>query len=263
MTQPIRYPDATAFLASHGPRLRRREAVNNFILGLAQTGSPAQFLACGDALAALSGHGISLAAGSPPPDLRRLARALSLARFELHSAFGPQLETRTFALAWRRATGHPLSLSRDALAYRLSRLRTLPEAPGVARLADPADHRLLRRWLARFRSETGFGVSTQDAPRILRSPEWWLWEDSAEPVSMLRLARVGPHSARVAYVYTPPAARGCGYAGALTAHVSALALARGDRALYLFTDAANDTANRLYRRIGYRRIGPFAQYQFT
>lgn len=260
MTQPVRYETAAAFLAAHGAWLRRREASNNLILGLAEAGSAARYLAVGQAVASISRRGVSIAAGSETPGIRALARAL--VGEELQSTFGPQAETRVFVDAFRRAAHVQVKHSRDSWAYRLSRLKCMPEASGVARLAHPEDHRLMRRWLARFGEETGFGVSAEEAPRMLRSPEWWLWENEAEPVAMLRLARVGARAARVAYVYTPPPARGCGYAGALTAYVSALALARGDRALYLFTDAANAVANRLYRRIGYRTVGSFVQYQF-
>ena len=58
---------------------------------------------------------------------------------------------------------------------------------------------------------------------------------------------------RVAGVYTPPAWRGRGYAGAVTAAATRAAYAAGARHVCLFTDAANPTANGVYERLGYRR----------
>ena len=70
------------------------------------------------------------------------------------------------------------------------------------------------------------------------------------------VARVGP-------VYTPPAERGHGYATALVAHVSDVALQRGRRACYLHTDLANATSNAMYQRIGYERICDAVDLRFT
>jgi GNAT superfamily N-acetyltransferase len=61
------------------------------------------------------------------------------------------------------------------------------------------------------------------------------------------MVRVGP-------VYTPPELRGRGYAGAVTATVSHVALDAGVTDVLLYTDLANPTSNALYQRIGYRPV---------
>jgi predicted GNAT family acetyltransferase len=61
------------------------------------------------------------------------------------------------------------------------------------------------------------------------------------------VVRVGP-------VYTPPALRGRGYAGAVTGAVTSAAIAAGAREVVLFTDLANPTSNALYRRLGYQPV---------
>jgi len=58
----------------------------------------------------------------------------------------------------------------------------------------------------------------------------------------------------VAPVYTPPEHRGRGYAAAATAAVTRRLLDAGTREVLLFTDLANPTSNRLYRRLGYRPV---------
>jgi predicted GNAT family acetyltransferase len=61
------------------------------------------------------------------------------------------------------------------------------------------------------------------------------------------MARVGP-------VYTPPALRRRGYAGAATAAASQAALDAGARVVVLYTDLANPTSNALYQRLGHRPV---------
>lgn len=66
----------------------------------------------------------------------------------------------------------------------------------------------------------------------------------------------------MAPVYTPADLRGHGYAGAVTAEVSRVALESGTAEVLLFTDLANPTSNGLYQRIGYRGVADFAQWEF-
>ena len=52
--------------------------------------------------------------------------------------------------------------------------------------------------------------------------------------------------------------RGTGYATALVTHLSAWAFASGAIGCTLFTDLANPASNRIYERIGHRRVGTCA-----
>jgi predicted GNAT family acetyltransferase len=54
---------------------------------------------------------------------------------------------------------------------------------------------------------------------------------------------------------TPPAHRGHGCATSLVAHASTWALGSGAIGCTLFTDLAHPVSNRIYERIGYRRVG--------
>ncbi|MFD8547301.1 GNAT family N-acetyltransferase [Streptomyces sp. NPDC059649] len=81
-----------------------------------------------------------------------------------------------------------------------------------------------------------------------------LWEDRGRPVSMAGVTRTLAGTARVTPFHTPPELRGRGFAGAVTAAVSAAARSAGAREVVLFTDLANPTSNALYRRLGYRAV---------
>jgi hypothetical protein len=89
----------------------------------------------------------------------------------------------------------------------------------------------------------------------------YLWEDG-EPVSLCGVGGPTPNGIRIGPVYTPPASRGRGYASALVAAVSQAALDAGRRFCFLFTDAANPTANHIYQQIGYEHVRDVLVYDF-
>ena len=73
-------------------------------------------------------------------------------------------------------------------------------------------------------------------------------------MSLTGVGGLTPHGIRVGPVYTPPELRGRGYASNLVAAASQAALDDGRRALFLFTDLANPTSNRIYQAIGYEPV---------
>jgi hypothetical protein len=94
-----------------------------------------------------------------------------------------------------------------------------------------------------------------------RLSESYLWEDP-QPVSLACIARYTPHGAIVGPVYTPPEARGHGYASACVAALSQSLLDRGREFCALFTNMANPTSNHIYQEIGYQPCEEFAEYRF-
>ena len=72
-----------------------------------------------------------------------------------------------------------------------------------------------------------------------------------------------PHGIRVGPVYTPPEQRGRGYASNLVAEVSQLQLDAGRTFVFLFTDLANPTANKIYQAIGYEPVNDVDEYDFA
>jgi predicted GNAT family acetyltransferase len=72
-----------------------------------------------------------------------------------------------------------------------------------------------------------------------------------------------PNGIRIGPVYTPPQRRSRGYATSLTAAASADQLGRGRRFVFLFTDLANPTSNKIYQAIGYRPVCDVDMYRFT
>ena len=91
----------------------------------------------------------------------------------------------------------------------------------------------------------------------------YLWEDQGAIVSVVGAGGETPNGIRIGPVYTPPEARGNGYASSLTAAASQDQLDRGRRFVFLFTDLANPTSNRIYQAIGYEPVIDVDMYRFA
>ena len=71
-----------------------------------------------------------------------------------------------------------------------------------------------------------------------------------------------PNGIRVNFVYTPDENRGRGYASNLVAAISQHHLDAGKRFVFLHTDQANPTSNRIYQRIGYAPVSNSERWTF-
>ena len=151
--------------------------------------------------------------------------------------------------------------------YALEHVVPVTGVPGAMRPALVSDRDLARAWFQAFADEVleAGGPTDADAEarqnrsidaRLGGGPTSGiaLWADGGEVVSLAGFGGDTPHGTRIGPVYTPPARRGCGYASALTAELSAQLLVGGRRFCFLYTDLANPTSNRIYQAIGYVRV---------
>ena len=126
-------------------------------------------------------------------------------------------------------------------------------------MAEPEDAPLLQEWMDAFLEEAlpaGFPKDPRAGARLAGTGRTWLWcEPGGEPMSVATNHRRVAGWWAFGYVYTPPAHRGHGWATSLVAHASTWALGSGAIGCTLFTDLANPVSNRIYERIGYRRVG--------
>jgi predicted GNAT family acetyltransferase len=166
---------------------------------------------------------------------------------------------RRFAEAWTAATGERGTTTLALDLYELGTLRH-PEPPpaGRARVADEGDLEIAVRWYTAFQEETP-SPDTDVLPLVrerMDDRRLWLWEDaSGAPVSLAARTPAVAGVARIAPVYTPREHRRHGYASAVTAACTADALDRDAERVVLYTDLADPSANAMYQRIGFRRIG--------
>jgi hypothetical protein len=141
--------------------------------------------------------------------------------------------------------------------------------PGRMRFAAKDDRELLVEWADAFAAE----ALPEGAPRLDTEElvdrrlagggaGMVLWEDAGWPVSLAGFGGMTPHGIRIGPVYTPPALRRRGYAGALVAHLSRHLLDGGRDFCFLYTDLANPTSNHVYVNVGYELVCESAEYVF-
>ena len=270
-----------AFLAMTGAFLAEREAENNLIFGILSNleADPSQFLLPPYLATVVDGDRVVGAAIRTPPwrlviaDTEEPATAPlladDLAGEALPGVVGPAAAAGRFAEAWVERTGTPMRLGRHERSFRLRRVIPPRPAPGELVRSRPEDRALLAGWSKAFHEEAiGDSAPPQDydanADRWIRGlgRTSYLWVDAGRPVSLAGAGGLTPTGIRIGPVYTPPELRGRGYASNLVAAISQQLLDSGRRFVFLFTDLANPTANKIYQAIGYEPVGDVDEYEF-
>jgi GNAT superfamily N-acetyltransferase len=201
-----------------------------------------------------------------PPRPLLLTRGPEAAARELAAAWegavpgltGDREAALVFAEAWRERTGEAADIRREMRIYRLGELTArTPAPPGRSRPAGPDDRELLLRWHHAYSLDVGDlpmgGERLVDDALAHGGRRLWETPDGV-PVAMAGSTVPVDGMVRILSVYTPPAHRGRGYAGAVTAAVSQAALDAGASVVLLNADLANPITNGLYQRLGYRQV---------
>jgi len=132
-----------------------------------------------------------------------------------------------------------------------------PDAPGHARPIGAADAALFADWTIAFQREAVPHDPVPPREQLEKGAadgRFSFWIVDGEPVSMAGIVRRTRNSAAIAGVYTPPALRGRGYAGSVTAAVVERAFAEGKAAACLYTDLRNPYSNRCYAKVGFKPV---------
>ena len=274
------------FMAVAGRFLADREAEHNLIFGILSNyeADPTQYADPPYLAAVLHGDRVVCAAIRTPPwrvvvsEMDHPAAAQVLAA-DLHGAgllgaqvpgvVGPSEASAHFAVAWAEQTGVTPRLGRHERSFRLRRVIPPRPAPGELVRSRPEHRLLLADWAKAFHDEAiGSSRPAQDwdanADRWIRGigRVGYLWVDEGRPVSLAGSGGLTPNGIRIGPVYTPPELRGRGYASNLVAGVSQLQLDAGRTFVFLFTDLANPTANKIYQAIGYEPVNDVDEYEF-
>jgi len=194
--------------------------------------------------------------------------AATLAGRSLAGVNGYAEAAEAFAARWCDATAQRADVHRRLRLYRLDGLIWPDPSPdGAARDGTGGDVPLLTDWFTAFGREVDEaedeGKQSADVRDRLSYGGVLVWETGGVPVSIACVTRRVAGMIRVGPVYTPPEARGHGYASAATAAVSERALAAGAEEVLLYTDLANPVSNSIYQRIGYRPVEDRAVLLFS
>jgi uncharacterized protein len=270
-------PSVAEFAARVLPWLERDPVVDNTIYTViaARAAEPARASDDGRWMRVLDGADlVGVATVTPPrnallsdmPVAAAAALAEHLAAAPIPGVTGPAAVADVFAERYVAITGRRRSPGLDMELFRLDALVEPRPAGGHLREANTGDRDLLVDWFTAFAVDvaphhTPGGEEEFVDSRLASGGLLWLWEDG-EPVSLVGTARPAAGVVRVAPVYTPPACRGRGYASSAVASMCRGAFERGAGALILYTDLANPVSNRIYQRLGFRRVGDAREWVF-
>jgi predicted GNAT family acetyltransferase len=152
------------------------------------------------------------------------------------------------------------------MAMQLLALTVPPQFSGVegaSRATTIEDAALLFDWMAQFIAEAvphDPQITRERAEQAAASGRYLLWTIGDQPVAMASVVRKIGTTASIGGVYTPPALRGRGYGGAVTAAAAERSFAEGKRTVCLFVDRANPASNRCYARLGFQPYCDAAHY---
>jgi uncharacterized protein len=278
------FQTAAEFLSAARPALEVHESANNLMYGLAlrMQAHPERIeIPPYYAVVEQAGELQAAALMTPPHNLvvfsdrpesmaeafDRVARDLAAGRWPVPGVLGPKEPALAFARAWQGLTGKPYHLNMHERCYELRQVAFPPQPPGRMRPAGLLDLDLAARWLYDFQQEAvpddiySRESALIDARTKINDQDLYVWEDG-EPVALAGRTRPTPHGYVIGPVYTPPYARGKGYATALTAALSQFLLNSGKQHTALFTNLANPISNSIYQKIGYFPVCDFDIYLF-
>lgn len=274
------YPSAVGFLAHTRDVLQQDEVANNLMLGVAlRLAAAPEEIKSPPYLATVEHDGVLILAAlmTPPYPLTlfrteqvetALKPACDLLIHDLLSHGWPVSHVsgrkplpEEFARVWTELTGSASHISMRERIYELRQVIPARPVPGDLRQATVEDVDIVAQWAVEFFAEALPDESQADAResalRRLKLGEIVLWEVDGRPVSMASKSRPMQTSISVNLVYTPPAWRRRGYAGACVAALSQRLLDEGWQSCALFTDLANPTSNSIYQKIGYQPVCDF------
>ncbi len=275
-----RYSRAEDYLSAVGPTLRRRPVINQLAIAIAQTcvrepdryGADVAFYGV-EHDGAIAGAALQTRpwpvqiAESTAEAARLLAHEFAVNEPPLAGVAGPDAAPEEFARAYASERGMTYALETSLGTFELTSVNELPEVAGRRVVASPEHAALVQAWLGAFHDEAtphDPALRADAGERAVATGRAHLWlDDNKQPVSYAFHNRDVEGWASVGPVYTPPEARGRGFATALVAAVSRALLAEGRPGCTLFTNLANPTSNAIYERIGYRRVGSAFRYGFA
>jgi len=278
--QLSRYQTADLFLARAQAALERQEAANNLLLSIAtrlkehpdRIKTPPYLVTVEEGSALLAAavmtpphRIITQGESADPTPLRLIADDLIAGGWTAPGTIGRAEIARAFAEVFAAARGGAFRLNMHQRIYELRQVIPPVGVPGYLRLATEADLELATQWVYAFMHDAGIGDSMETARETTEmrvdDRDFFFWDDG-QPVSMAFKSRHTTHGVTVSGVYTPPAFRRRGYAGACVATLSQRLLDAGWEFCTLYTDLANPTSNSVYQKIGYQPVCDSDEYVF-
>ncbi|MGO9964538.1 MAG: GNAT family N-acetyltransferase [Acidimicrobiales bacterium] len=205
------------------------------------------------------------AAISPMPreHVAAIADAISEEGHRLFGVAGEALTASAFAGCWTERVRVAAVVTDAQRLYALGRLVPPQAVPGRLRRAEPSDRDLLIEWWSAFQAEIGT-TAGEVAPAVdfsLGTGRVFLWEDGG-PRCMARATQPLGSVSRIGVVFTPPAWRRRGYAGACVGALCEWVRDAEGAGAVLYAQLGNASSNAIYRRLGFEAVSEMLVYRF-
>ena len=192
-----------------------------------------------------------------------MADAIAEAGIALPGVNGEAAAAARFAGQWSERTKSAAIPFEGNRLYELLQTAEVPAVEGKLRQALPKERSLMILWSRAFQQEIGESADGTElrVDRGMAAGQLWVWEQSAEVVSMAISREPVQGVVRLSGVYTPREKRKHGYAAACV-HALSKKLREGGYRCILYTDLGNPTSNSIYRRVGYGAVSEALRYRF-
>ena len=277
----IEYDDARAFLSATQPVLEKNEALFGLMLGISLrlVENPLHYGTQPFLATITDKKDIQLIALMTPPYKLQIAsfcrepeKAVELLTANLRkgewnvpAVLAEEEIAKCFASEWTKLTDCQSEHSMRQRIYQLRAVKHHDYPSGCFRRASAEDLSCAAKWMASFQKECFDSPITAEftktAQSMIENGHLYFWDDPL-PVSMAAFTRPTKNGITVSYVYTPPEFRKKGYASAVVASLSSLALENGKQFCTLYTDLSNPTSNSIYQKIGYEFVAEVMDVNF-
>lgn len=275
------FEDVHEFSVKAEPILVEREDVHSLFFGVLQAIKAGRYDNPFMAIIEEDGEMLALCQMTPPHPLNLivvdencleaimdlLVNNLFDLAIEIPSIIGVKHDAYCFAQKWGEKTGMRTNLLFDQGLYRLDKVdETLETSPGTWRLAEEKDCLSIEKWFNLFEVDAGLPMTAAEEVKqrvalFVEGREVFLWVHDGRVVSMMKKARPTKKGVTVSFVFTPKEERRKGYARTMVAACSKELLKEYEFCV-LYTDLMNQTANKIYQEIGYKKIAEPVQLEF-
>lgn len=282
MYKIVQHSSFTDFLATSSEHLSLREAENSLILGLCLSQTKTSETLNGAILLSVFKDGsLQTSAIQTPPynlilsrsnpsALESLIEYMFSKGLKIPGVVGPKEEASFFVKTFSQKYNGKFELGMDQRIYECTEVIE-PAVPGVLKVADPSDEKIVSEWLYKFSEESlpsrekiSLQQAHEGAVKAISSKNAYFWHNKeGSAVSVAHTGRPTKRGISVRAVYTPPIYRKNGFGSAVVAGVTRRMLKAGYQFCCLYTDASNPTSNKIYESVGYKKVSDSNHYIFS
>lgn len=192
----------------------------------------------------------------PPDSLKDVRQAIDDSGGKFARISGPFLSAGGIAEVWSDNAGFEWAISHEWRAFSLNKV-TMPKkkAEGSLRLAKKEEREIISEWGSYYEEEKPAPVSvTKFLLYKLDEGELYVWDNDGAK-TLVAVSGKTKNCARVSAVFTPKEFRGNGYASIAVGEITQGLLDTGKKSVTLLVDKHDPKVMRIYKRLGYERIG--------